>query len=78
LTKGEYALLLAFLEAPREPLSREHLLQASRVHDDIFDRSIDVQVLRLRRKLEINPGAPRVIQTERGIGYVFALPVERY
>ena len=44
----------------------------------IFDRSIDVQVLRLRRKLEINPGAPRVIQTERGIGYVFALPVERY
>jgi two-component system, OmpR family, response regulator len=76
LTKGEYALLLAFLEAPQRPLSREHLLQATRVHEDIFDRSIDVQVLRLRRKLEIDPSAPRVIQTERGVGYVFALSVE--
>jgi DNA-binding response OmpR family regulator len=78
LSKGEYALLLAFLEAPQRPLSREHLLQATRVHEDIFDRSIDVQVLRLRRKLEIDPNAPRMIQTERGIGYVFALPVERF
>ena len=78
LSKGEYALLLAFLEAPGRPLAREHLLRATRVHEDIFDRSIDVQVWRLRRKLEIEPNAPRVIQTERGIGYVFALPVERY
>ena len=78
LSKGEYALLLAFLEAPQRPLSREHLLQATRTHEDIFDRSIDVQVLRLRRKLEINPSAPRVIQTERGIGYVFALAVEPF
>jgi len=77
LTKGEYALLLAFLEAPQRPLSREHLLQATRVHEDIFDRSIDVQILRLRRKLERDPSAPRVIQTERGIGYVFAVPVQR-
>jgi two-component system, OmpR family, response regulator len=77
LTKGEYALLLAFLDAPQRPLSREHLLQATRVHEDVFDRSIDVQILRLRRKLEIDPGAPRIIQTERGVGYVFALPVER-
>lgn len=78
LSKGEYALLLAFLEAPQRPLSREQLLQATRVHEDIFDRSIDVQVLRLRRKLESDPSAPSVIQTERGVGYVFALPVEPF
>lgn len=77
LSKGEYALLLAFLDAPERPLSREHLLQATRHHEDIFDRSIDVQVLRLRRKLEADPKAPRVIKTERGVGYVFAIPVEQ-
>jgi two-component system, OmpR family, response regulator len=77
LTKGEYALLIAFLDAPQRPLSREHLLQATRVHEDVFDRSIDVQILRLRRKLETDPSAPRVIQTERGVGYVFTVPVER-
>jgi DNA-binding response OmpR family regulator len=76
LTKGEYALLVAFLESPQRPLSREQLLQATRVHEDIFDRSIDVQVLRLRRKLETDASAPRVIQTERGVGYLFALSVE--
>jgi two-component system OmpR family response regulator len=76
LTKGEYALLLAFLDAPQRPLSREYLLQATRIHEDVFDRSIDVQVLRLRRKLETDPSAPSIIQTERGVGYVFALPVE--
>jgi two-component system, OmpR family, response regulator len=78
LSKGEYALLLAFLEAPQRPLSREQLLQATRVHEDIFDRSIDVQVLRMRRKVEIDPSAPRIIQAERGVGYVFALPVEPF
>ena len=78
LSKGEYALLLAFLEAPQRPLTREQLLQATRVHEDIFDRSIDVQVLRLRRKLEIDPSAPRVIQTERGVGYLFAAEVEPF
>jgi len=76
LSKGEYALLVAFLEAPRRPLSRVQLLQATRLHEDIFDRSIDVQVLRLRRKLETDPGAPRLIQTERGVGYSFTLPVD--
>ena len=78
LTKGEYALLIAFLDAPQRPLSREHLLQATRIHEDVFDRSIDVQILRLRRKLERDPSAPRVIQTERGVGYVFAVAVERF
>jgi len=76
LTKGEYALLIAFLDAPLRTLSREHLLQATRIHEDVFDRSIDVQVLRLRRKLETDPSTPSIIRTERGVGYIFSLPVE--
>ena len=78
LSKGEYALLLAFLAEPQRPLSREHLLQTTRIHEDTFDRSIDMQVSRLRRKLEVDPSAPRVIRTERGIGYIFALPVKSF
>ncbi len=77
LTKGEYSLLSAFLDAPQRPLSREHLLQATRVHEDVFDRSIDVQILRLRRKLEPDSSMPRLIRTERGVGYVFMAAVER-
>jgi DNA-binding response OmpR family regulator len=77
LTKGEYALLVALLDAPNRPLSREQLLQATRVHEDVFDRSIDVQILRLRRKLENDPSAPQIIKTERGVGYVFTAAVER-
>src|SRR5246127_4346104 len=77
LTKGEYTLLIAFLDAPQRPLSREHLLQATRIHEDVFDRTIDVQVLRLRRMLDTDPSAPSIIQTECGVGYVFALPVEQ-
>src|SRR6266404_3146256 len=77
LSQSEYALLLAFLDAPERPLSREYLLQVTRLHEGIFDRSIDVQVLRLRRKLEADPKVPRGIKTERGVGYVFAIPVER-
>ncbi len=78
LSKREYALLLAFLEAPQRPLTREHLLQATRIHEDVYDRSIDCQILRLRRKLEIDAREPRVILTERGVGYVFAVPVEPF
>jgi two-component system, OmpR family, response regulator len=78
LSKGEYALLLAFLAAPQRPLTREYLLQATRIHEDAFDRSIDVQVSRLRRKLEADPAAPRVIQTERGVGYIFTLTVDAF
>ena len=76
LTKSEYALLVAFLNSPGRPLSREQLLQATRVHEHIFDRSIDVQILRLRRKREIDPAKPEIIKTERGFGYRFAVPVE--
>jgi two-component system, OmpR family, response regulator len=78
LTKGEYNLLLAFLNAAGRPLTREHLMQVTRRHHDIFDRSIDVQVLRLRRKLKVDPSAPHVIRAERGIGYVFIASVEAY
>ncbi|NLS00755.1 response regulator [Rhizobium sp. P38BS-XIX] len=72
LTAGEFNLLTAFLKSPRQVLSREQLLAASRVHDEeIFDRSIDVLILRLRRKLEADPSNPRLIRTERGAGYIF-------
>jgi two-component system OmpR family response regulator len=78
LTKGEYALLVAFLAASGRPLTRQHLLQATRIHENVFDRSVDVQVLRLRRKLELDPSAPRILQTERGVGYRFTLPVTHF
>ena len=71
LTAGEFNLLTAFLASPRQILSREQLLAASRVHnEEVFDRSIDVLILRLRRKLESDPSRPRLIKTERGAGYV--------
>lgn len=77
LTAGEFNLLTAFLRSPQQILSRDQLLAASRVHDEeVFDRSIDVQILRLRRKLEANPSEPKLIVTERGAGYMFAAPVE--
>jgi two-component system OmpR family response regulator len=77
LTTGEFNLLTALLRSPQQVLSREQLLLGSRVHDEeVYDRSIDVQILRLRRKLEIDPREPRLITTERGAGYVFAAPVE--
>jgi len=50
-------------------------LQATHVHEDVFNRSIDVQILCLRRKLEGDPSASGVIRTERGVGYVFTLDV---
>jgi two-component system, OmpR family, response regulator len=77
LTAGEFNLLTAFLRSPHHVLSRDQLLAASRVHDEeVFDRSIDVQILRLRRKLEPNPSAPTLIKTERGAGYILATAVE--
>jgi two-component system OmpR family response regulator len=77
LTNGEFSLLSAFLAAPGRVLSREQLLEASRLYDDVFDRSIDVQILRLRRKIEENPSTPQFIKTERGAGYTFAAAVEK-
>lgn len=71
LTNGEYALLVTFLKSPKRVLSRDQLLESSRLHDDIYDRSIDVQILRLRRKIEGDPNEPKLIRTERGAGYFF-------
>jgi len=77
LTAGEFNLLAAFLRSPQQVLSREQLLVASRVHDEeVFDRSVDIQILRLRRKLEANPSEPQLIRTERGAGYIFSAAVE--
>jgi DNA-binding response OmpR family regulator len=77
LTNGEFNLLAALLAAPERILTRDQLLEASRVHDnEVYDRSIDVTVLRLRRKIEADPSKPRFIVTERGVGYIFSSPVE--
>lgn len=77
LTAGEFNLLAAFLRSPEQILTREQLLSASHMHDEeVFDRSIDVQILRLRRKLEEDPRDPKLIATERGVGYRFAAPVD--
>jgi DNA-binding response OmpR family regulator len=76
LTNSEYALLVAFLKAPGRILSRDQLLESSRLHDDIYDRSIDVQILRLRRKVEPSPNQPTLIKTERGAGYYLDSAVE--
>jgi two-component system, OmpR family, response regulator len=77
LTNGEFNLLAALLAAPQRVLTRDQLLEASRVYDnEVYDRSIDVQVLRLRRKIEIDPSQPQFILTERGVGYSFNSPVE--
>jgi two-component system OmpR family response regulator len=77
LTHAEFALLAAFLGAPERILSREQLLELSRGTDEnVFDRSIDVQILRLRRKIESDPSRPKLIRTERGAGYFFNAQVE--
>jgi DNA-binding response OmpR family regulator len=77
LTNGEFNLLAALLAAPERILTRDQLLEASRVYDnEVYDRSIDVQVLRLRRKIESDPSRPQFIVTERGVGYIFKSPVE--
>jgi two-component system, OmpR family, response regulator len=65
------------LGAPERILTRDQLLESSRVYDnEVYDRSIDVQVLRLRRKIEPDPSQPRFIVTERGVGYSFNSQVE--
>ena len=76
-TNSEFNLLVAFLAAPQRVLSREQLLERSRLHDDeVYDRSVDVQVGRLRRKIEPKGTRMQLIRTERGAGYVFTAPVE--
>jgi two-component system, OmpR family, response regulator len=78
LSTGEYDLLLAFLRHPQRVLSRDQLLDLARGRAAIpFDRSIDVQVMRLRRKIETEPKAPQIIATVRGGGYTFTPAVKR-
>jgi DNA-binding response OmpR family regulator len=77
LTNGEFNLLAALLAAPQRILTRDQILEASRMYDnEVYDRSIDVQVLRLRRKIEPDPSQPNFIVTERGVGYIFNAAVE--
>ena len=77
LTNSEFNLLAAFVGAPQRVLSRDQLLGLSRLHnDEVYDRSIDVQVSRLRRKMQPGEGAAEIIRTERGAGYVFTASVE--
>ncbi len=77
LTNTEFNLLAAFLAAPSRVLSRDQLLGLSRLHnDEVYDRSIDVQVGRLRKKIQPEETQPPLIKTERGAGYVFTAVVE--
>lgn len=76
LTKREYALLVALLVAPGRTLSRVYLMRATRTQEDVYDRSIDVQILRLRRRLESHPSGKGLIRTERGVGYALDARVE--
>ena len=78
LTPSEYALLEAFARHANRVLSRDQLLEYLRgEQSDVFDRTIDVLILRLRRKIERNPGHPGFIRTERGTGYLFCMQAER-
>jgi len=72
LTSGEFAVLKALVTHPREPLSRDKLMNLARGRDySALERSIDVQVSRLRRMIEVDAANPRYIQTVWGLGYVF-------
>ena len=77
LSNGEFSLLVVLLGSPQRILTRDQLLDLSRLHhDEVYNRSVDVQIMRLRRKLEKDPANPRYIRTDRGAGYLFGVPVE--
>ncbi|MDB4041821.1 response regulator [Methylophilaceae bacterium] len=72
ITTGEFDLLKIFAERPMQPLSRDQIMQLSRGKElDVFDRSIDVKITRLRRLIEEDPNKPVFIQTKWGFGYIF-------
>ncbi|MEM9011382.1 MAG: response regulator [Pseudomonadota bacterium] len=78
LTSGEFALLRAFVRQPRRVLSRDRLMEESQSRaTDAFDRTVDVQVSRLRAKLGDDPRRPGLIKTVRNAGYLFAAEVRR-
>ena len=77
LSNGEFNLLAALLATSNRVVTRDQLIEMSRRYDnEVYDRAVDVQILRLRRKLERNPAEPQIIVTERGAGYRIAVPVE--
>ncbi|MBI2727064.1 MAG: response regulator transcription factor [Polaromonas sp.] len=76
LTNAEFNLLTVFLATPGRIISREQLLERTRAFDDIYDRAVDVQILRLRRKLETDTRNPKLLCTERGVGYFLNTEVE--
>jgi len=72
VTAMEFELLRVFAERPNRPLSRDTLLDLTQNREwDPFDRSIDIRIARLRRKIETDPEKPRIIRTVRGVGYMF-------
>ena len=74
LTATEFDLLALFCKHPNRPLTREWLLETTSQRDyDSSDRSIDLRVTRLRRKIEVNPESPQFLRTVRGVGYMLAL-----
>ena len=78
LTQGEYTLLRALVAHARKVLTRDQLLELTHSETlDVFDRTIDVLIMRLRRKIEANPHQPNLIRTIRGLGYVFSADVVR-
>jgi two-component system OmpR family response regulator len=77
LSKGEFNVLVVFLGAPHRVLTRDQVLDLSRLHnDEVYNRAVDLQIMRLRRKLESDPSSPKYIRTERGSGYIFSVNVE--
>ena len=77
ITTGEFELLTLFIENPNRVLSRDQLLQAARHRDAApFDRAVDMQIARLRRKIEADPENPLLIKSVRGAGYIFTAAVE--
>jgi DNA-binding response OmpR family regulator len=77
LSNGEFSLLVALCRAPQRVLTRDQLLSMSRLHEaEVYDRAIDVQIRRLRLKLEPDPGNPTLVLTERGAGYRLACDVD--
>ena len=78
LSAGEFDLLLALVEQPNRVLSRDQLMQRTHGRDaGPYDRAIDMQIGRLRRKIEVDPANPSLIKSVRGAGYLFAAPVRR-
>lgn len=78
LTSGEFDLLRALLERPNQVHTRDHLMNSLHGRDaGPFDRAVDVQIGRLRRKIELDPTRPQLIKSVRGAGYIFSVPIRQ-